>query len=467
MNNFQKNLLRAVAFTLVIATLAISVCSCGKNISEVEVITTEHYSVSAGMVTYSLYDSYYYYVNMFGAQGMLLYFGIDTAVSLKNQYADTATKKTWFDVFKTDAIDGFCNSLAMCEAAIADGVELSDIDQKFIQSEIDEIAEMGAKQNMSIDEYIEYIYTEGVTVADVRKSLEIYRLANKKRYKDFNEAKVTDGEINDDLKANGDKYLQRELIYFECVLSNESEKNPTIKEYAKRLSEATTEADFRAIVAEFLASDVCADTKKEVVSITQKNNADDENKGDFDKWLFASDTEIGDTFLSESTVSHTVYMVLTDPAMDISGTKNIYTMLFSADVYGSDDGAKAKAEEIYAQWKAEGETIEKFKELAAKYTTDYASTYSGGQYFNVMKGDLITELDTWLFDDARAEGDHAIVKTAYGYHIVVYVGAGEPAWKVPIIETIKDDKTTSKMQSYMELYTVTIIQGNLKYVQGR
>lgn len=162
-----------------------------------------------------------------------------------------------------------------------------------------------------------------------------------------------------------------------------------------------------------------------------------------------------------------VYMVLTEPAMDTSGTKNIYTMLFSPDVYGSDEESKAKAEEIYAQWKAEGETIEKFKELASKYTTDYASTYIGGKYFNVMKGDLVTELDTWLHDDARKEGDHAIVKTAYGYHIVVYVGDGEPAWKVPIIESIKDDKTTAKMQSYTELYKVTIIQGNLKYVSGK
>ena len=49
---------------------------------------------------------------------------------------------------------------------------------------------------------------------------------------------------------------------------------------------------------------------------------------------------------------------------------------------------------------------------------------------------------------------------------MVYAGAGEPAWKVPIIGEIKDSKTADSIQYYSETYKVTIIEGNLKYVKG-
>lgn len=474
MNNFKKNALRVIALVLAMATLSLSLCSCGKKISEIDVITTDHYSVTAGMLTYSLYDSYYYYVNYFGSEMMLLYFGIDTSVSLKKQFSDPATGKTWFDVFKTDALDGFCNSLALCEAAYRAGVTLNEIDHKFIQSELDEIETMGAKEGKTLAEYIEYIYTEGVTVDDVKKSLEIYRLANKMRYYDYNKTDVSESEINADLKKNGDKYLIRDFIVLELVLSNETEKNTVIKEYAEKLKNAANEEEFRKIAEEFIDSEYCVDSKKDdsdekndktVISQTVQNDFDEEKITDADKWMFHADTKKGDTYMLEGKTSYAVYMAMNEAAMDTSETRNIYTMLFSEDIYGSD--MKAKAEEIYNQWKNGGESIDSFKTLASTYTTDYASASKGGYYANVMKEDLVDELDKWLYAEERKEGDSALIKTGYGYHIIVYAGTGEPAWKVPIIETIKDTKVTAQMQGYTELYPPTVIQGNLKYVTGK
>lgn len=464
----MNKLKRTLAVLLAVATLvmALSLCSCGKKISEIDVITSEHYTVSAGMLTYSLYDSYYYYVNYFGSELMKLYFGIDTAVSLKEQYSDETKKTTWFDVFKQDAIDSFCNALSLCEAAHKAGVTLNDVDKKYLESELGEIKSMAEENKMTTAEYIEFIYTDGVTEEDVKKSLEIYRLANKMRYKDYSDATVSDTEIENVFNKNKEQYLCRDVIYFELVLSNESENNTGIKEYAEKLKNAKTEEEFKNLAAEFLASDICVDKKKAVTSESFQNNVAEEEKTAVDEWMFAEGTVKGSTYLYEGNASCVVYMATSDAALDVSVTKDIYTILFTSDVYGSDEEMKAKAEAVYKEWEESGKDMAKFRELAAKYTTDTASVYSGGLYENVAEGDLIDELNDWLFDATLENGASTIIKTSFGYHIMVYSKEGEPAWKVPIIEEIKDTKTTDAVQYYAETYKVTIIEGNIKYVKG-
>ena len=464
----MNKLKRTLAVILAAATIvmALSLSSCGKKISEIDVITSEHYTVSAGMVTYSLYDSYYYYVNYFGSELLKLYFGIDTQVSLKEQYSDETKKTTWYDVFKTDAVDGFYNALALCEAAYRKGVELNDVDKKYVESEIEEIKKMATQNKMELGEYIEFIYTKGVTEADIRKSLEIYRLANKMRYKDYCEAEVSETEIKNFLEKNKSEYQWRDVIYFELVLANDTEKNNAIKEYSQRLKNAKTEEEFRSIAAEFLASDVCVDKKKVVTSEKLQNNVEEDTKAAVDEWMFAESTVKGSTYLHEGNASHVVYMATSEIHLNEAPTRKFYTILFTSDVYGGDSDMKAKAEAVYKEWEESGKDMAKFRELAVKYTTDTASVYTGGLYENVSNGDLTDKLNDWLFAEELKEGDSTIIKTDYGYHIMVYAGAGEPAWKVPIIGEIKDSKTADSIQYYSETYKVTIIEGNLKYVKG-
>ena len=469
MKNFKKHALRALALLLITATLMLALGSCGKNLSEVAIIRSENFTVSAAMVTYSLYDSYYYYLNYFGEEMLKLYFGIDPSVSLQEQYSDAEKGTTWFDVFKTEALDGFCNALALCEAALEDGVELTDVDRKYIQNEIDEIAELAAKDGLTLKEYIKNIYGKNVTEEDIKKSLEIYRLANKKRYKDYNAITVSDSEINDVLAKEGDTYLMRDIIYFELTLANDNEKNEKIKEYAQKIKATTTEADFKAMVAEFVASEYCVnkDENKKVLSETVQNNVAEDDKTAVDSWFFASGTAVGSTYVYESNASCVVYMAVSEAAKDETPTKNLWTIIFEPSVYGTLEDCKAKADEVYALWQNGGKSMETFKSLASQYTTDYASVYSGGYYPNVKEGDMVDELDKWLFAEDIEEGASAVVKSSYGYHIMVYGGEGEFAWKVPVIESVKEEKTSVEILNYVELHSVEIVSGNLKYVKAK
>ena len=84
--------------------------------------------------------------------------------------------------------------------------------------------------------------------------------------------------------------------------------------------------------------------------------------------------------------------------------------------------AKAKAEEILATYKAGEMTEEAFEALAWENTSD-----SGVFSNNVRRGQMVDEFEDWLFDDARQIGDTDIVKTPYGFHVMLY--RGEEAYK--------------------------------------
>lgn len=88
-------------------------------------------------------------------------------------------------------------------------------------------------------------------------------------------------------------------------------------------------------------------------------------------------------------------------------------------------GEKA-AQAVYDAWLAGEKTQDSFAQLAQKHSAD-GSAADGGLYENVSKGQMVEEFDSWIFDENRKSGDHGIVKTVYGYHIMYFVG-GEEAW---------------------------------------
>lgn len=85
--------------------------------------------------------------------------------------------------------------------------------------------------------------------------------------------------------------------------------------------------------------------------------------------------------------------------------------------------AEAKASELYAQWQ-ENATEDSFAALAAENSHDPGSAANGGLYEDVYPGQMVPEFNDWCFDASRQPGDHGIVKTDYGYHIMYYVSKG-------------------------------------------
>ena len=91
------------------------------------------------------------------------------------------------------------------------------------------------------------------------------------------------------------------------------------------------------------------------------------------------------------------------------------------------EAAKARAEEILAEFEAGDRTEESFAALAEQYSEDEGSNTNGGLYENIYKGQMVQEFNDFCFGGHKS-GDTAIVygeSGSYaGYHVVYYVGDG-------------------------------------------
>ena len=69
-----------------------------------------------------------------------------------------------------------------------------------------------------------------------------------------------------------------------------------------------------------------------------------------------------------------------------------------------------------------------FEAYAKEYTED-----SGVFYEDVKRGDMVTEFDAWIYDEARIQNEvsPSAIETTYGYHIMFYNGhTDEINWRV-------------------------------------
>lgn len=88
------------------------------------------------------------------------------------------------------------------------------------------------------------------------------------------------------------------------------------------------------------------------------------------------------------------------------------------------EACREKAQKIYDEW-LKGETNETtFGDLAYKNSAD-GNKDEGGLYTSISKGVMVKEFEDWCFDESRKHGDHGLVKTQFGYHIMFFVGAEE------------------------------------------
>jgi hypothetical protein len=79
--------------------------------------------------------------------------------------------------------------------------------------------------------------------------------------------------------------------------------------------------------------------------------------------------------------------------------------------------AEKKANDLLAEYLAGAKTEESFEELGWANTSD-----SNVFYDNVTPGYMVDSFNDWLFDEARKDGDTGVVKTEFGFHVMLYRG---------------------------------------------
>jgi parvulin-like peptidyl-prolyl isomerase len=116
-----------------------------------------------------------------------------------------------------------------------------------------------------------------------------------------------------------------------------------------------------------------------------------------------------------------------DPNAAVQYCVNVRHILLQPGEGEDMSAALTQAEALYEEWK-QNPTEDNFAALAGEHTTDPGSQSNGGLYEDVYPGQMVTNFNDWCFDESRQPGDHGIVETEYGYHIMYFVGNSETVY---------------------------------------
>lgn len=430
-------------------------------------IKSDNFEISGTTFTYFLNYQYTDFVKSYSDR--LSSYGLDPEVDLRQQ--ESSDGQNWFDYMAQSTKANLTEILYLAEKATSEGMKLSESELKQIDDFIADLEKYAKESDLDVTEYIYTAYGQGVNKEDIRKGLEISTLATKYYSEKIDTLTYTDDEINEYFEGNSVDFQMVDYKYYNFapnVTEDMSEDEAKaeyqrVKDYAERLSKATSSESFDSILKEILKERGVTDTNIEsaVENSSIVGNTYDE-EFDVSVWAYDAEAKVNSTYIYPSGNSRAVYMLTKKPYRDESETRSVRHILISSDSYESDQEAKAKAQEVLDEYNKGDKTAESFGKLAEKYTEDLGSASTGGLYENFTKGTMVEPFENWSFDEARKEGDTGIVKTDYGYHIMYFVSEGNPVWKNTVIQVLKDSAYEALYKKLEETYAVELNEGILK-----
>ncbi len=442
----------SIALSLAMLLSAVGLTACKKDDKPdgtAVVVTTENFSINQGMF------AYFFNVTYSGYKDYLDGLGVNGNIPLKEQECPYVLKgdKTWFTYFVEMTKDYVAQMLALCQEAHNAGMTLDEEEIKRIDSYMADIVKAAESHGSGVNEYVSLVVNNPFTAADLRKCLEMDMLAAKYEDEFFNNISISDEEMEAYYLANSSRYDTMDMYAFTTIA--EEENIEIVREEMNALLATETAEEYLGLVRGFIESDYAKndieiddEAREAIEAFVDSCEYTGIVPSDFileesAEWAITAKT--GDTYLEEHDKTFTVFMVIREMSRNETLARNVRHVLFSNDTY-DDDTIPAR---VYSEWGETGFTEERIIELAKKYSQDEGSSENGGLYTNVTRGDMVTEFDEWLFDESRRTGDHAIIETEFGWHLMYYVSENDiPVWKSDVISDLANEKYNDMIDKY-------------------
>lgn len=413
-------------------------------------VKSQNFSLSNADMAYLFQNQYQNLLYNISQNGMSLSsISLDTNASLKEQQCPVdESADTWFDYFLNSTKSEAKQLLALCEAALAEGIDVSDETQQLADTTLDEIKEYAEENDYTLEEYLTLMFGPSVNADTVRHMLSLSSLASA-----YIEARLAKVDLSDDaLEAayTDNKFSYETVDYVTFAFdvddlisedASDSERSDAfvrVNTYASELSKCRDRDSFLEYAKKNM-TDVLGLTESEAESAQKQLICEDvkySESSELSKWAFSAD--VGDIYTDESAADPgliTLYLLTAkNPRSEAITHCNVRHILFLADDYEDD----TKAREVYDTWVANGADVDEFISLVGEYSGDPGSVDNGGLYEDVGVGEMVDEFNDWIFDSSRAHGDHGIVETSYGWHIMYYE-SGTSEWKYDMKEKLLDD----------------------------
>ena len=451
---------------MIVVVICVSVVSSGIIERNTTALTVNDEKVSAVDLNYFYIDTVNNFLNTYGDYAALM--GLDTSLTLGEQYFDEEAGQTWADYFLDSATTTAKSIYAIKQAASANGYTLPDEATTAIEDTMSSLSLYATMYGFEdSDGYIAAMYGSGSNEKTYREYLTAQYTAEY-YYEDTLASLVYSDE---DLRAaeadNYNYYSSYSYNYYylnaskfyeggttttddegtETTTYSDEEKAAGVaacKAAADSLLEATTLEELDAAIAglsinaevESASSTTVTDRRySSVDSLLQEwVTSDDRKSGDM-TCIENATTSTDDEGNETTTVNGYYVLYFVGENENLTTLVNVRHILVGYEggttdeetgvtTYSDEEKAAAKtaAEELLATFEAGEATEEAFATLANENSTDTGSNTTGGLYENVYPGQMVTNFNDWCFDSSRIAGDTGIVESDYGYHVMYFSG---------------------------------------------
>ena len=339
----------AIAAVLVVAILVSSLVysfyyANGTYLRNDVVATSESVTVDNAMMLYFFDQTYKTYQSYYGEYFATLT-GIDLSKSLKDQsYDDT---QTWFDFLRDTSEEALSELIALSDAAQAAGFSMTE--------------EQLAALDKRVEDTDVSVFSKYLNKDDYRRCLQLTALASLYKYSLTQNYSYTDEEIDSYYEENSKTFQTVDFRRYSVSFSDEEDSDLPTQEEAKeqidKLADATSPEEFVDLVTELIKEsdpEISDEDLQTTLDATLGENQSYSEGSEISEWLFDSAREAGDTYIyfTEDSSVYTAYYLLTPAHRSEEPTVNTRHILLTVDTYGSDEAAKAKAEELLAEWES-------------------------------------------------------------------------------------------------------------------
>ncbi len=328
--------------------------------------------------------------------------------SLDQQYYDKESGLTWQQYLLETALNTWKQYRVLTDMALESGFQLPQEDQESLDSLRETLETIAGNSGYaSVEALLAEDVCEGCTFEDYRYFVELNYYTN--RY--FDEL-VTEMEITqEEIEAF---YEENEEDFIEVGYTKDSGKMVAIRYILVRMEQESAD--------EVLPSDWenCETEANEILNEWLTMGATEENFSSLaqeksDDTATQSDGGLSGYNLKNYLAAVDIRHILIMPE---GGTESEDgTTVYSEAEW---EACRKQAQEIYDAYLNGEQTEEAFSKLAKKYSQD-SNASDGGIYTDVGKGTMVEAFDAWIFDESRMPGDHGLVKTEYGYHVMYFV----------------------------------------------
>lgn len=401
--------------------------------------------------------------------------GINTSEDYGNQQC-LEYDMTWNEYFEGRTLEFIQEIYILYDDALKNNfkIDTETLYDDFIQK----CSAAAQKEDLTLNEYLSGYYSSGATEKNFKEIYEKYITAIKYREEKKESLEPENKEIEEFYKDNRNGLDV--VTYRNFIIKADCSDEDTQEDIASAMEEAKTKAEemFSQIYDQKTYVELCKEySENKEIKFEEETLNENISYNDCSdalvSWLFDLEREENATAIIEDTTNmeyNIVYFISRDK--NKTKTVNFKHILIAPEtdeqnnvVEGALETAESQADEVYKEWNSSDKKSSTFDSFVKKYSSDTETANNGGLYEEIAEGILPDEMDKWLFEEGRKEGDTELIKTESGYHIVYYLEEGDEEWIVLSRNQMVEDRYREFVEKQIKKFPITDVKGQINYLK--